>query len=139
MHAQVFFSITLAVSVVGLLSILLLKRYELSTGKMVLGKARPKVSRVSHDVVLTVEYILPSLVVRIIKRSIELVKDWLKQVVARAIFLFERMLEVLLHTVREKTRPPRGAGEASAFLREVADHKRELLKRSRDERFIADE
>lgn len=139
MQMALFFSVTLGISILGLFAILTLKRYELASGKVFLGRARPGVTRVSHNLVLWFEHILPSLVVHMVRALSAAIRRWLKQVVARTFFLFERGLEALLHTVREKTKPPRGVGQVSAFLREVADHKRELLKRSQSERFIADE
>jgi hypothetical protein len=49
-------------------------------------------------------------------------------VVIRGMRFFERKLESLLSTIRQKTRMPQGTGEASMFLRQVSDHKRALVR-----------
>jgi len=48
---------------------------------------------------------------------------------AWSVLQVERMLEKTLHTLRHTT-AARADGEASAFLREVAEHKKSLIEKS---------
>ena len=64
---------------------------------------------------------------------------YMQRTLAWGIVVFERVLEKTLHIVHEKTEAKRGEGEVSVFLQEVANHKKDLLKRSLSERVILDE
>ncbi len=123
-----FFTSTLMLSCVGLMLLIGLKRYELTTGRVVGMRVRPPVSRFFQTVSLWVERILPAivrmygkLITRAFLRSIYLVS-------AHALVRVEEWLERLLHALRHTTDVRRGMGEASAFLREVSEHKRKLLR-----------
>ncbi|MBI2005133.1 hypothetical protein HYS79_03215, partial [Patescibacteria group bacterium] len=124
------FSITLGTSIVGMALLLILKHLELKTGRVLLGSARPAVGRFFNAGLVWLEYILPALLRQALFRAGRALRTWVREVIARGIVFFERILEAVLFTVREKTRAPKGAGEVSAFLREVADHKKKLLKRA---------
>jgi hypothetical protein len=50
---------------------------------------------------------------------------------ALAVLLVERVLEKLLGTLRHKTQVPRADAEASSFLRQVSEHKKQLIKTAR--------
>jgi fatty-acid desaturase len=124
-----FFSITLLVSIVGLTTLLVVKRWELDTGNMVLAGVRPKVGRMSVRILLWVERVLPGLVVSSTKRAAQGAESRLHRVFAHGLLAAEHGLEHVLRSLRGMTEQPRARGEASEFLREVAAHKRKLLSR----------
>lgn len=125
-----FLTTLLGLSIVGMAAMLFLKRYELTTGRMVLSGVRPVVGTFLSRGLLWIEKILPVLVRSQLSRAVQALRDLVQRLIAQSILMFEHALERLLHTVREKTAPAREPGEASAFLREVADHKKKLLHRS---------
>jgi len=133
------FSITLGTSIVGMSLLLILKHMELKTGRVLLGSARPAIGRFFHAGLVWLEHILPALLRQALFSAGRTLRAWVRETIARGIVFFERALEFVLLTVREKTRAPKGTGEVSSFLREVADHKKKLLKRSPSERVILDE
>lgn len=135
MNASLVFTITLSVSILGLLAILLIKRYEIRSGRKFMSRVRPGVDSAAVFIVEGV----PSLMHQGRHHALSAARQWAGAALMRAVFVFENGLERLLHKVREKTRAPREPGEASPFLREVADHKRELLKRAQSERVIVEE
>jgi hypothetical protein len=122
-----FFSITLAVSIAAMVMLLVLKRYELHSGRVLLGKARPAVGEFFHQKLMWLEYVLPGLIRAGIKHLYlalrRLLHVWLAWVVVKV----EHVLEHALHRVRHTTAvPPRQGEETSAFLRQVAEHKKKL-------------
>ena len=123
-----FFSITLAISIVGLLTLLILKHYEMTTGRVVLGGLRPKIGRG-----------VPGMAHMLTARAVRAARERAQQALARAILFFEYNLERVLHLVRQKSQVSKGEGAASQFLQEVAAHKQKLLRRSPSKRVIFDE
>jgi hypothetical protein len=124
----IFFSVTLAISVVGLKLLLVLKRFELRTGRKVFGGMRPFLDRFFHRGLVWVEYIVPDAVEAGGKRAGYALTSVIRNLILSIMRYFERTLESVLSRVREKTRTPGRNREASVFLREVADHKRSLGK-----------
>lgn len=129
----------LGISVIGLFGLLLLKRFEIATGRVVFGRLRPKRGGLLYKGGVFFERVLPTTIRYIVVMSARKVNRNFHRLVAWSIFHFERLLEKVLHTVRERTAPPQGRGEASSFLRAVADHKRKLLHQAPLERAIFDE
>ncbi|MDE1924600.1 MAG: hypothetical protein KGH79_00245 [Patescibacteria group bacterium] len=127
-----FFTVLLALSIAGMVAMLWLKRYELATGRVVLSGVRPLVGTFVSRTLLWAGKIIPALVREQLARAGQTLRVLAHRFVAQSVLWFERTLEKVLHTVREKTGPPREPGEASAFLREVADHKKKLIHRSRN-------
>lgn len=125
-----FLTTLLGLSIVGMAAMLWLKRYELTTGRVVLSGIRPVVGTYLSRVFVWIEKILPALVRSQLSQAGQALRILAQRLIAQSILTFEHALERLLHTVREKTAPTREPGEASAFLREVADHKKKLLHRS---------
>lgn len=123
-----FFIGTLIFSSVGLLSLIGLKRYELTTGRIVGAQVRPWVSRFFQGVSLWVERILPTLVRMYGKFITRAFLRSVYRVTAHAVLRVEQGLERALQALRHTTDVRRGMGEASAFLREVSEHKRKLLR-----------
>jgi len=134
-----FFSWTLIVSIVGLVTLLLLKRYELSTGRVVMEGLRPKVGHFFHRVLLLLERGVPGMARFLTARTMRAVRVRVQELAARGILFFERVLEQVLHLVRQKSQMPRGEAGASQFLQEVAAHKHKLLRRKSGKRMILDE
>lgn len=133
---DVFFSITLGISIVGLVLLLSLKRYELRTGRRLFGGMRPLLDRFFRRVLLLIEHALPRAVESGGKQAGHASRYFIRHAFAGTMGFFERMLEVMLHTVREKTEPQRGSKNASEFLQEVAEHKRQLDKQPEEKRVI---
>jgi hypothetical protein len=124
-----FFCVTLCISIVGLTTLLVVKRWELDTGNMVLAGVRPKVGRISQRLLIWVERVLPGLVVSSTTRAARGAESQLHRAFAHGLLAAERGLEHVLRSLRGMTEQPRARGEASEFLREVAAHKRKLLSR----------
>ena len=124
-----FFIVTLLVSCVGLMLLLGIKRWELTTGQVLGANVRPHISGFFHTISVWVEQILPTLV-RMYSR---LVWKKLQRTVhlstALVVVRTEHTLERFLHTLRHTTDVRRGMDEKpSLFLREVSEHKRKLLR-----------
>ena len=134
-----FLTITLLVSSFGLVLLLALKRYELRTGHLFLAAVRPRAGGVAHAGVMFFEQALPSLMLRSLTRLVSGMRVAAKTTLARSILLFEHALQRMLLFVRDTTGPAQQGGPASAFLREVADHKRKLLEEKLDKRAIFDD
>src|SRR6185437_15803122 len=118
--------IMLAVSIVGMFALITVKSYELSTGRLLFGGARPRISRFSARTVFLFGTVLPRFVVWEVRRMYRFFASFAHSAVAHAVLRLERWLESVLTKVRESTDAPRAPGEASAFLREVAEHKKKL-------------
>lgn len=135
----VFFTLTLAVAIAGLVALIALKRWELSTGRMFLHGARPAVSKALRRFGAFAFERLPERGREFARRGAERAFAGMHRLAAWCVLAFERLLERTLHVVRRKTDAPRGEGAASDFLREVAEHKRRLQKRSLKNRSIFEE
>ena len=120
------FAAGLIVSILGMAGLLGVKRYELASGHVIFASARPAVSQFFKGTLWWFEKELPALVRRYMLRTVRFCKVVLQRLLARSILWVEHTLERVLHTVREKTANTRTPGEASAFLREVAEHKKNL-------------
>src|SRR5450432_3613046 len=118
--------IMLAVSLVGMTTLLSVKRYELTTGRLMFGASRPTISKFASRTVFLFGTAIPLYVRWHIRRAYQVGASWVHRATARAVLTLEGWLESILTTVREKTEAPRAPGEASAFLREVAEHKKQL-------------
>ena len=123
--------VTLAISVVGMLGLLMLKRWELTTGRVVGGSARPAVGDFAHRGLMWVESVLPGLARAWLYRAEESAHTFMHRAAALVVLLAERLLERSLHLLRRNTEA-RTDGQASAFLREVSAHKKELLQSARE-------
>lgn len=112
-----------------MLALLLLKRYELATGRIFLASARPGIGAFFHRKLVWLEHVLPGLIraglhnlYRAVRRALHLGAAW-------AVLRLEQGLERTLRTLRRNTMPQarmRSGEETSAFLREVAEHKKRL-------------
>ena len=130
MGVILFLTATLVLSIVGVVALLTLKRYEITTGKVILGRARPTIGVFFNVCLMWVERALPALLAHVVRRGITEIKKVIHQAVAYGIHSLERALEWVLKTLHYTTQPSSsGTGEASAFLRAVAEHKKKLLRR----------
>ena len=131
---EVFFIVTLIVSIVGLVALFAVKQWELESGRMVLAGVRPKVGAFAHRCVVWVERVLPSLVVSSGTHAFKRAEEWLHRSAAHLLLALEHALEHVLRRLRGVTEQPRTNREASEFLREVAAHKRTLLSKKASKR-----
>ncbi|MDO8548165.1 MAG: hypothetical protein Q7R71_00635 [bacterium] len=122
-----FFTATLGVSVIAMILLLAVKRFELVSGRMVFAGTRPKLSAFFERLSLWSQKILPALARQHIERLGRAAVIKLQVTIAHSVVTFEHTLERVLHTVREKTGGISVNREPSAFLREIADHKKNLL------------
>ena len=135
-----FFIALLGISIVGMSAVLYLKRYELTTGKVFLAGARPRTHSFFHTLFVLVERVLPALLREQGAKAADWSVSFAHYATAKGVLFVEHSLEQVLHTVRQKTAPERViSGEVSPFLREVADHKKQLLRRSRKARVIVED
>ena len=127
-----FFTLGLILSILGMVGLLGFKRYELTSGQVLFASARPALGAFFRQALWWIEKVLPALVRVYTIRAVRYCKVSLQRTLARSILWLEHTLERMLHTVREQTTTAvRSPGEASAFLREVAEHKRTLSRRTR--------
>ena len=123
-----FWTGTLIFSCCALSCLIWLKRWEMSSGRVVGARVRPHINRFFHTVSLWVERILPTLVRMYVKIAWRKALRYIHKTTAVGVVRVERSLERTLHTLKHTTDVRRGMGEASVFLREVSEHKRKLLK-----------
>lgn len=133
-----FFTFTLGISILGLITLLSLKHWELQTGKMLFSGARPVMGDFFHGVVFWVERVAPKLLRLIAKRIARATMALAHRTVAWVVVHVEKGLEYVLFRLRHST-STEIKQEASPFLREVAEHKKELLKHAEKDRMIVEE
>ena len=133
-----FFTVLLGISIVGLVSLLAIKRWELRTGNMLLAGVRPQVSRASHRVMVWIERVLPHIMTQLARRGVNEGRVLVHRGAAHSLLWAEQGLERVLAKLRGVTERPRSNKEASAFLREIAEHKRQLVQ-DKQERPVQEE
>ncbi len=130
----IFLTALLCVSIAGLIGLIAVKRWEIESGRLVMSGMRPKAGAVLGESLRFVEQGLPHAVRRTARRAYKLSRLLFHRTVAWTVLQVERVLERTLHTLRHHTAEERGDGEVSAFLREVAEHKKSLLEQSGEKR-----
>lgn len=134
MALALFFTVTLVISIVGMTAILWLKRYELASGRVLFASTRPRLRTFFRQTLFWFERVLPGLLSHEVRRLWNLARSAARAGLARAILLIERWLEEGLRALRQLTaHAPHAKGEASPFLREVAEHKKKLQEEREDE------
>lgn len=131
---ELFFIVTLLLSIVGLVGLFWVKQWELRTGRMMLAGVRPAVGAFAHNVVVWFERALPGLVASSGTKAAKRAEEWLHRGAAHLLLGAEQGLEHVLRRLRGVTEQPRTSREASEFLREVAEHKRMLLSKKTPKR-----
>jgi hypothetical protein len=126
-----FFTSTLCLSVLAMVALLAVKRYELVSGRVLFSGVRPAVNSFFGQVSQWGQKILPELLRHYMERAAQFVLKKTQLGVAQIIVTFEHALESVLSAVRERTEDLHPSREPSAFLREVADHKKNLLYKKR--------
>ncbi len=125
----IFLTVLLYLSIAGLIGLLAVKRWEFTTGRVLFAGARPAAGAMLGEGLHFVERRAPALLKGFSWTLYRRLRAAFNLLVAWAVLYAERMLERVLSVLRHTTHPS-GSGEASAFLREVAEHKRSLQKRS---------
>src|SRR6185503_6144483 len=121
-----FFTITLCVSIIGLMMLLVLKQVELSTGHVLFSGARPRVNRFFKTCLVIVERVIPGLAKEGLMHVLWRLREAVKVVLARMVLKVETVLQEWLRFLKEKFNPRHARGEASAFLKEVGEYKKQL-------------
>jgi hypothetical protein len=108
-----------------------IKQWERTSGSMLGRRLRARSHRFFSTMLLWIEHIIPT-VVRLYSRwAWRATLCLLYRSAALLVLRVEKGLERTLHALRHSTDVKRGMGEASAFLREVAEHKKKLLRADR--------
>src|SRR3989344_338292 len=123
-----FATTTLAVSILGLVFLIGFKWWEDKTGRTILPQARARVGERIRAGVSVAREKVPALLSRIGTAWFQVAREVFKRVLARTLLLSEETLEQTLRHLRRVERKHRG-GEASSFLKEVAEHKKQLRER----------
>ena len=134
-----FFFITLCFSATMLVLLLGVKRYEMNTGHVIFMRARPKAARIVHIVVLFIQHVLPFIARRSAAQAFRLARAGVSNMLARLTLYIETSLRRLLLAIQQGMQPKRGGGVTSAFLREVAEHKKKLLNDPEERKAFFDE
>ena len=127
----IFFTTTLVISMAGMLSLLALKRWETTSGRVLGASLRPAVGAFAHRVLTWFEYVAPALVRQGINGGYRYLRAQLHRLVAFAVLVVEHLLERLLKLLRQRTQLHPSEKNASEFLREVSAHKKEIVKSAR--------
>ncbi len=131
-----FFTILLGISVVGLSGLLGVRRYEVVSGRVIFAQVRPTLGAWLGSGMHFVERVAPAIVRYWGTLVYRRVRHELHRAVAWSVLLTEKSLEQTLDTLRHTT-APKESDQPSAFLREVAEHKKQLQEGS-DKRAIYD-
>ncbi len=129
-----FLTTLLCISIAGLATLILAKRWEMRSGRLLFSGSRPALGAFVGGALHFVERQAPAILRRLLVRLIASLRTRVHFGVAWVVLHAERLLETTLHTLRHNTTEPRGDGEASAFLREVAEHKKSLLEGSGEQK-----
>lgn len=132
-------TIILGISIIGLTTLLTLKRYEMRTGKVFFARSRPVFEKPLHTSSFVVANILPLLAKRSFAQAMYGVRSILGHLIARITLSVEHVLHRLLEEIQRIIEPRHTGGQVSTFLQEVAEHKRKLLRRAPEKRAIFDE
>ncbi|HEX2614040.1 MAG TPA: hypothetical protein VHL10_00990 [Nitrososphaera sp.] len=128
-----FFTMTLVISILGLGTLFVLKQIEVSTGSVLFRAVRPQINRFFKTCLVIVERVIPGLAkeggVHVFKRT----RAATQVALAHAALRLETFLRDTLHTLRVKLNPEQRRGEASPFLKEVGEYKKQLESEAKEE------
>ncbi len=124
--------IALYISITAMALLVLIKRWEVRSGKMIASPIRPATAKVAHATVVWLGGVLPGTVRVSVREFFHIFRDIGRLMTARVVLWLEYRLEKTLDFVRLRTTPSRHGGEpVSVFLREVAEYKKMLSRRKR--------
>lgn len=126
-----FFTVTLLVSVAGMILLIAIKRFEVASGRIMLSGVRPRLNSFFARLSWWGNKMLPALARQQVERIARLALARTQLAIAHAVVYVEHLLERVLNAVRSRTEGQYMEQEPSAFLREVADHKKTLLHKKR--------
>lgn len=128
-----FLTSILIFSSLAMMLLLYVKHLEMRSGRLLFAKIRPHVSAASVRLTATVEQHIPVVLERALRYALHWIRVRVRDIVARILLTVEHSLEAMLDGIKHSLTPPHGAsGQASsAFLREVAEHKRKLTRVTR--------
>lgn len=127
----ILFTILLVFSIVGMVSLLGIKQWELQTNNLLWVRVRPRVGDFFSTLLFWIERVLPALVRVYARRAYRAAHTYAHRAVAQGVLFAEAWLERVLHTLRHATDARTSTGAASAFLQEVAEHKKKLIRHSK--------
>ena len=124
---------TLGFSIFGLIALITLKGWELRSGRLLFGGKHSGIRKDTEQWIERVHMEFPRATAKGFRFTGRVLRAYVSFLLAKALLVFERLLERILISL--KAGPVQGAsrGEASAFLREIAAYKRMLGKPGRDE------
>ncbi len=125
----IFLTALLCLSALGLITLITAKHWELTTGRVLFSEVRPAAGHLLGAGLHFVERRAPVVLKSLAGRLYAEARTGLRIALAWAVLRAEAALERVLNTLRHTTHP-HGEGEASAFLREVAEHKKSLQERA---------
>jgi hypothetical protein len=129
----IFLIVLMNMSIVGIVGLIALKRWEMATGKVFFASVRPAAGRVLGAGLHFAERRAPALLQGLGWSLYRAVRRLSQFAVAWTMLRVERVLERVLHTLRHTT-VSSGDGKVSAFLREVAEHKKSLIHQSSEKK-----
>lgn len=134
-------TLVLILSSAAMILLLYAKHWELTTGRILFPNARPKIASYAHRALFAVERELPALLKSFFRTGLRWLRTRARDLLARAWIATEQELERMLYKLkhglaaaRRGGAPTENIGQASAFLREVAEHKRKLVQLTRPRR-----
>jgi hypothetical protein len=137
MALVLFLTATLIVSSLCLATLLWLKDWELSTGNMIMSGMRENLSRWSLFSIDFFEHTIPERSQRLWESFMLWLRGSARGALARALLSIEQMLERVLHFLRHGLTAERSnESQVSAFLQEVAEHKKRLIRTSNKRRSL---
>jgi hypothetical protein len=108
-----------------MLLMLTAKRYELATGKLLFGSRRSRINRFGARAIFILGTALPHFVRYEVLRAYRGLWSLVHRVLFHTAKRSEHFFDKVLRNVQEKT-GERAEGEASPFLREVGEYKKQL-------------
>jgi hypothetical protein len=131
-----FFTATLCISIIGITMLFIVKQVELSTGRIMFSFLRPKVNRFFKTCLVIVERVIPGLAKEGLMHVLWRLREAVKVVLARMVLKVETALQNTLHMLRDKFNPRHARGEASAFLKEVGEYKKQLETETEEDQML---
>jgi hypothetical protein len=134
-----FLTVVLICSSIAMMLLLYAKHWELTRNRLILASVRPLLSSASSHAIQTVEQRVPLAVRQLGMRIVIWIRLRARDIAARMLIAVEHALEAALVRLKHAFSPAISSeGASSAFLREVAEHKRKLTRVSRIQRSRSD-